>query len=720
MYLSVEAFDLELAWCGSIRHGRHKKLLKPKRGKVPNRAKLQGQDYKHVVHSITFRRDDLGRDIGIEYNPITGKILDVASGKQAERLGVKRGWQMVNLNGAKFLDDTYKELLCGSEDYSITFRAQDDCKKQSNRRARRTLIKNRRNPWQTLSPMAVQRFRLDDLFQDVGSIVDEFDADEGCIDLDFSDGIFDDTTRSCSDSLSLARSIIAEGGPNSKSKKQSPWDLAILRAEEVGQQYLASVPKRCLRQPQKSNWSAIADRRSVAYCRPTHLKKQSHQARLEANTNARKERQKSQHRRAGRQPATSYLYYSADMSEHFEASGQVVVPLVHGAAASLHLSSDPATREIPPVDSESGEWWTVGIATFDGSMVIESLSVNSATLALALQQRVNEALGMSCLLAMPDGATLSSCETCASIEELGVQDGAILTAVLPISETAIRNQLDFQTVVEDILSRAEALVGDERRFGVLRRMLFNHLTTKKRSSTPVTDVVNQFRRNLGLARVPQSDLLPKMRAESNGAWFWATYSITEEAFSSGLRTIAMESVEELKTRLKLDSSTCPEAWLREELLRVGGDYLELQSSGYKESGNSCKKNARDVRLRIWKHDASCQLLLKPSSYWGTSKLIYKMYLLDGSFDIRGDEIYFTWKHHGFSCDVEEISVFRRTAQQIFVRRTTPWTSHRPPDVCKIAIEHCKLSNGPTDRSELYEVAAALQSTEISHYDSGGF
>merc|ERR1712232_38958 len=395
---------------------------------------------------------------------------------------------------------------------------------------------------------------------------------------------------------------------------------------------------------------------------------------------------------------------------------------VQCAARSLQRGSDYDPQEVPLGDVVSGEWWIVGSATFDGNMVVESLSINSSASVLSLQQRVNELLDMSCTLVMPDGTSLSSCETCASVEEVGMQDGAILTAVLPINQAAIRNQLDFKAIVEDSLSRLEALIGDERRFGVLRRMLFNHLTTKKCSSTPVTDVVNQLRRNLGLSHLRQSELVANMRAEHTH--YGTTYSMDETSFSSLLRSIAAVSVNELKTRVTLDSNRCAEAWLREELHRAGSGYRELQFCRY-DSDCGYKKVAKDVRTRIWKHDASCQMIVKPASHCREGKLHYKMYLLDGSFEICGDYIYFSWQHEGFSCDVEEVTDVARTAQRIVVRRSTPWTlscgtratfSTQAPRVHRVAIEDCEVSDGPKDHSELQEVATALRELEINHYE----
>jgi hypothetical protein len=65
--------------------------------------------------------------LGIECWPRSGVIFFVDPNGQGERLGVKTGWKVLRVNGAKYSDDTLKVLNAlknGSETYTITFQTQ--------------------------------------------------------------------------------------------------------------------------------------------------------------------------------------------------------------------------------------------------------------------------------------------------------------------------------------------------------------------------------------------------------------------------------------------------------------------------------------------------------------------------------------------------------------------------------------------------------------------
>merc|ERR1712232_1031805 len=149
-----------------------------------------------------------------------------------------------------------------------------------------------------------------------------------------------------------------------------------------------------------------------------------------------------------------------------------------------------------------------------------------------------------------------------------------------------------------------------------------------------------------------------------------------------------------------------------------------------------------VRMRLWRDDASCQMIIKPMPFY-TKKVFHPMYLLDGFFEIRGEHLFFEWKSAGYACMVVEVSN-GSTAKVACVHRATPWTAvdgSAPPfrrilgmhdiDITKpyhhfvfqahhIHLDFCNKSAGPETQCEHEEVAAAMQALNISHSEQGGF
>jgi hypothetical protein len=696
-------FYLEIPRGWSSRHGRRKQLLKPKSGKAAIRAELRGQG-KEVYRGRSAwkksRHDSSSRHESTQHR---------LERKHTNRLERKAGDEFQR-SGLSAMRDCHN--YCLNADSCSTDEEVDGRDKSIYSDCSETVF-----------------FRQDAFPSDVDATdVEDFDveySEMGCI-------VAESSEKWINPSAMISVPPSSGQGPECDFKEDalSLWELAKRRAEAVAQEYLKNVAVGRLQHlNQKQSNESVSLSSSLRNDRPIHLKRKSYRKRF--SKPALLESQQAPKRRFERRGQRSYLLpntipcFCPAMCERFLTAPNTPS---QGAEQFLQPCSESAPVEHRFAEFDSGECWTLGVAGFDGNVLVESLPVNSAASALSVQNHVNELLGMSLTLIMPDGTTLVSCGARVSLEEFGVEDGTIFTAILPICERALRNQLSFQQVVGDSLSRLESLIGNAEKFESLLRMLFNHLTRKKRSSTPVTDVVNQFRKNMGFEREPQWKLVRTMRAAYDGT----TYSLNEECFSNFLRAIAIQAVGELKARLDLDSKSCAEAWLREELLLAGRGFLELQFSDYWQSETGYKDRARDARMRIWRHDASCQMILKPSSSCGTRLLSYKMYLLDGSFEIRGESVDFTWHHQGFSCAVEEDAEKVRTQKEIFVRRATPWTAngfpgsdqlrytHASLQVHKVAIEDCQMSKGPKHASELQEVAAALQELGFAHYESGGF
>merc|ERR1712100_314517 len=79
-------------------------------------VKLKGQGDSAATHSLVFEPGG----IGVRYAG-DGVVTNVASGGQAERLGVMKGWQFHTLENTAYSEDRLDELMAGKKNYSVTF-----------------------------------------------------------------------------------------------------------------------------------------------------------------------------------------------------------------------------------------------------------------------------------------------------------------------------------------------------------------------------------------------------------------------------------------------------------------------------------------------------------------------------------------------------------------------------------------------------------------------
>merc|ERR1712032_1112173 len=73
-----------------------------------------------LMQSVEF---DAG-SLGIDLEAISGKVMTVKSEGQAERLGVKIGWTMQQVNGVDYTEQLLDSFISGSSPYTVTFKQE--------------------------------------------------------------------------------------------------------------------------------------------------------------------------------------------------------------------------------------------------------------------------------------------------------------------------------------------------------------------------------------------------------------------------------------------------------------------------------------------------------------------------------------------------------------------------------------------------------------------
>eukprot|EP00931_Biecheleriopsis_adriatica_P105999 TRINITY_DN80517_c0_g1_i1.p1 TRINITY_DN80517_c0_g1~~TRINITY_DN80517_c0_g1_i1.p1 ORF type:complete len:573 (+),score=65.11 TRINITY_DN80517_c0_g1_i1:151-1719(+) len=342
--------------------------------------------------------------------------------------------------------------------------------------------------------------------------------------------------------------------------------------------------------------------------------------------------------------------------------------------------------------------WTIGIATLNGEMIVESLAVRPCDFTQFLQLRVLELVGIRYVLVTPTGTVVAP-HPSMTIEAIGIQDGDVLTAINPITAAGSRNQLSFRDRVQADHRRLKSLLEDEQRFERLVRLKFKLLTTKRLSSKPCTDLANQLRNNVDLAPLAQWTVLGVMAGERDDGRCY----LNEEGFSKFMEGIVKHTLACLEASL-LREEASREAWLRKELQQSISGFYDLRVN----FGHQVRSGHR--RIRLWRHNACCQMVGK--SDYGD------LILHDGSFEIKGDSLAFEWSRM-FSCSTSVTHAKWHT----IVSRSSPWRPEKEWTDCgltHISLFLCSPSDGLSAKNqvEIEEIGAALNAFAIPN--CGGF
>eukprot|EP00427_Karlodinium_veneficum_P011786 CAMPEP_0169086088 /NCGR_PEP_ID=MMETSP1015-20121227/13510_1 /TAXON_ID=342587 /ORGANISM="Karlodinium micrum, Strain CCMP2283" /LENGTH=447 /DNA_ID=CAMNT_0009146225 /DNA_START=56 /DNA_END=1396 /DNA_ORIENTATION=+ len=221
-------------------------------------------------------------------------------------------------------------------------------------------------------------------------------------------------------------------------------------------------------------------------------------------------------------------------------------------------------------------------------------------------------------------------DACKPVQDYGIAEGSIITLLNLGMTLASRNRLtkkqrlerdvkQFTILVEDVkLLTSVANKNFERFKGSHDSLLEARIGTNMMYVTRTAKCINEFRTRAGLKTLSEQMVRQHMK---DVACTTSCYGVlNKQDFVAFYKLMLRSALDELRSDLDFDlqGSRSLEGDLRRKMTSGGKDFVML--------------SAPRGLYRLWKADARCQLL---SCDW-------KLEIRDGSFEIQGDKIKFTW------------------------------------------------------------------------------
>eukprot|EP00928_Gymnodinium_smaydae_P087591 TRINITY_DN71837_c0_g1_i1.p1 TRINITY_DN71837_c0_g1~~TRINITY_DN71837_c0_g1_i1.p1 ORF type:complete len:640 (-),score=68.47 TRINITY_DN71837_c0_g1_i1:98-2017(-) len=341
-----------------------------------------------------------------------------------------------------------------------------------------------------------------------------------------------------------------------------------------------------------------------------------------------------------------------------------ILPAVNGdtfepdGVETMHhsVALDCAGVAIP--SSHRSDVLKLTVILFDGTDLLTDIEFALDDRLAALQSRIVDVLGTWHDIVSSSGIFLTQ-NGHLTAGEAGLQDGDILTAIMPTNPSVRYNLLTIEERIEEDIARIRELIEDESRFQRVAERQFRILYEQNRrgATSPCTALASRICLRVCAPAISSSRIVDLMIAESSTL----SPSLCETEFVRFFRAMLCSIVKQLEWdrqgaigAVTTAQRLSDEAWLRSKLQECapGPVVLNWDTNGYTSFLPGLRRRPRNRgRVRLSPSDASCQVF--HTNVFSAGQ-VHRLIVADGHFRIQGHEVMFEWKDVA-TCELVAVS-----------------------------------------------------------------
>jgi hypothetical protein len=314
-----------------------------------------------------------------------------------------------------------------------------------------------------------------------------------------------------------------------------------------------------------------------------------------------------------------------------------VIPCASPGVKAWSAETEPIPSESPVATASSADSISVCVSFPSGEIFLHA-KVRTFDPVLTLVNQIRD-LFTSEFMLLVDTTVLPNRgdDACKPVQDYGISEGSIITLVNLGMTLASRNRLTKKERLERDVKRFTVLVEDvnlltsaanknfERFKGSHDSPLEARIGKNMMYVTRTASCINEFRTRAGLKTLSEQMVRQHMNA---AACTTSCYGVlNKQDFVAFYKLMLRSALDELRNDLDLELQGSPslEGTLRQKMASGRKDFVMLSGPLYSLPHRGL--------YRLWKADARCQLL---------SCTVNRREIRDGSFEIQGGKIKFTW------------------------------------------------------------------------------